>query len=90
MNKLETDQGHEWLSSDGRILEKLVATPVSGGMQLSLQMPYGEPCVAIVEKMNIGAANNFCSLVRETYIERKASKKAASAERHAEILGHAP
>ena len=85
MAKLELDAGHEWLGSDGKVLGRLVSRPVNGGIELTLGMPEGEPVVAIVEKMDIAAANNFCELVRGVYVERKESKRAASAERHADI-----
>ncbi len=85
MSRLETDAGDEWLASDGAILGKLVNRPVNGGMELSLAMPQGEPVVAIVEKMNIGAANAFCDLVRGTYNERKAEQKATSHQHHTEL-----
>jgi len=89
MSQLATKAGDEWLASDGRILASLISKPVDGGMELSLAMPTGEPVVAIVEKMNIAAANGFCALVRETYNERQASKEAASHDRHEQLIREA-
>ena len=85
MSRLDTRQGDEWISSDAQILKRLVQRPVPGGMEVSLGMPFGEPCVAVLKKMNINSANNYCALVRETYIERIKEQKAASAQRLNEL-----
>ena len=67
----------------------MVKVPVAKGMECTIAMPFGEPVVAILEKMNVDSANAFCELVRGTYSERRASKEAASAERHAELAQQA-
>ena len=48
-------------------------------------MPFGEPVVAILEKMNVDSANAFCELVRGTYSARRTSEEAASAEREDDL-----
>ena len=82
---LETHQGDEWINNDAVILQRMVRVPVATGTECTIEMPFGEPIVAILEKMNVGSANAFCELVRGTYSERRTSKEAASAERHAEL-----
>jgi hypothetical protein len=84
--KINTKPGEEWLSSDAKILERIVTTPTTDGkMHVSLGMPSGEPVEAILEKMNVGAANSFCQYVREEYNARQESQRVASAKRHAEL-----
>jgi hypothetical protein len=48
-------------------------------------MPFGEPVMAVLEKMNVGSGSAFCNYVRSEYRERCESQRAASAKRHAEL-----
>jgi len=80
------DEDARWLQSDGSIIGKIRRTPDPQGIRLSLDMPFGEPVVAIVAKLNASSMTQYCDLVRGTYNERKAEQaaKAQRASREAE------
>jgi hypothetical protein len=84
--RIEPEQGHEWITSDAQILNRMVAE----GNTLTLMMPYGETFEAQVENMNLSAAQSFCEHARGAYIEWQTSKKAASHARHAELASRPP
>ncbi len=74
------DEDARWLLSDGNIIGKVHRKPDPQGIRLMLDMPFGEPVVAVVEKLNAAAMSTFCEIARGAYGERKA-EQAAQAER---------
>jgi hypothetical protein len=79
--RIEPEQGHEWVMSDGKILSRMTIN----GNDLSVTMPWGKTITAQVQKMNMQAAQSFCEFVRGSYREWQEEKAAASAARHAEL-----
>jgi len=79
-NKLAFDEDARWLQSDGSIIGKVHRKPDPQGIRLTLDMPFGEPVVAVLAKLDAGSMTQFCEIARETYNERK-SEQIAQAER---------
>jgi len=80
MNDLAYDEDARWLQSDGSIIGKVHRTKDPQGIRLSLDIPLGEPVVAVVEKLNAASMTIFCNMARDAYNERKA-EQIATAER---------
>ncbi len=76
--ELGYDEGARWLLSDGSIIGKVQRTPDPQGIRLTLDMPFGDPVVAILVKLNASSMSEFCELARGTYNERKAEQAAQS------------
>ena len=73
-NEYGYDDDARWLQSDGNIVGKVHRKPDPQGIRLTLDMPDGEPVVAVVEKLNAASMSQFCEIARGEYHERKAEQ----------------
>ena len=73
------DKESRWLNSDSQILARVKKSPHKQGQLVSLTMPWGEECQAVVEKWNAASAQQFCELARGMYDARKDEQEAKQA-----------
>ena len=75
-SKPKIEEADLWLQSDGQLWGRTFQAPNKKGIELTLQMPDGEPLVAQIEKLSAASVTQFCDLARGTYHERKAEQAA--------------
>ena len=63
------------MCSDAQVLGRTHRAGHKKGTELTLQMPKGEPLVAIVTKLDASSATEWCALARGEYSARKEEQK---------------
>ena len=75
-DRVAYDEDCAWLDSDGQIIGKVRKSPHAQGVELRLEVPWGEDVVAVAEKLNADSMSAFCQMARESYNEQKAEQEA--------------
>ena len=70
------DEGARWLQSDSQIIGRVQRTAHKQGILLTLPLPHGGECVAVVEKLNAASMSQFCEMARGEYIAWKGEQVA--------------
>lgn len=75
-DRVAYDEDCAWLDSDGQIIGKVRKSPHAQGVELRLEVPWGEDVVAVAERLNADSMSAFCQMARESYNEQKAEQEA--------------